>query len=83
MMTWINVAILVLFIVISAIIAYRLGKAYGIATILFTLNPDIVKEWMNELIPLHERITKKGMSPTEKIKFQTLLRICVRKFLFG
>lgn len=44
-MNWLNVAILVLFILVSVITAYRLGKAVAVAMILYSLPADRLNDF--------------------------------------
>ena len=80
-MNWINVIILVLFFVISAIIAYRFGKAVGIAMLLYTMPPDSMKEWANELSSIGKKFKEHGMTSVEKFKFKIILKFCIKEFV--
>lgn len=81
-MNWLNVAILVLFIVINAIIAYRFGKAVGIAMLLYTMPIELINEWAKELGELTKKIEEHEMSPVEKVKFQIILKFCIKEFVW-
>lgn len=80
-MNWINVVILVLFIVINAIIAYRFGKAVGIAMLLYTMPSETINEWAKELGELGKKFKEHGMTPVEKFKFQIILKFCIKEFV--
>lgn len=76
-MNWLNVVILILFVVISVIIAYRLGKAVAVAFILYLLPSDILDSFFNEIkTKMHKKMT-----PVEKLKWEMILRYCIKEFV--
>lgn len=80
-MNWLSIVILVLCLVISAIIAYRFGKAVGIAMILYSMPSDAMTTWAKELDQIGKKIKESGMSPVEKFKFKIILRFCIKEFV--
>lgn len=76
-MNWLNIAILVLFIVINTIIAYRFGKAVAVAMILYSLPADRVNDFFEEL----KTKSHKKMTPVDNLKWQIILKYCIKEFV--
>lgn len=76
-MNWLNVAILVLFLVISVVIAYRFGKAVAVAFMLYLLPSGTLDGLLSEL----KTKGRKGMTQVEKLRWQFILTECIKKFV--